>query len=65
MIFSSITLELFLRVMVLRAGGEAILDAASDEMQTIDNVTLFIERVSESGIKLTTVRIDESRAGHA
>jgi hypothetical protein len=62
--FSPIALEFFLRLMVMRAGGEVTVMAESEELARADDLTLFAERV-EGGIRFTTARTDDASAGHA
>lgn len=66
MAFSAATLELFLRVLLARNGGEAVFEADTTEIQMSDQLLLFAE-VTESGrgVKLSVARVDESNAGHA
>jgi hypothetical protein len=62
--FTAATIELWLRVAILRAGGTMIVEADTDEMDGMDDVILFAEATeSGRGVKLTAVRIGE--AGHA
>ena len=66
MAFNALTLELFLRLLIARAGGEVIFEADSAEVQMSDTLVLFAEGTdSGRGIKLTVARVDESNAGHA
>ena len=64
MIFSLPALELWLRIAVLRGGGTLIIEADTDEMESIDDVILFAEGTETGrGVKLTAVRT--GAAGHA
>jgi len=66
MAFSALTMELFLRLLVARAGGSATFEADSDEIQMSDTLMLFAEMTeSGRGVKLTVARVDEENAGHA
>ena len=66
MAFSALTMELFLRLLIARAGGEAIFEADSAEIEMSDGLMLFAEMTeSGRGVKLTVARVDESQAGHA
>ena len=64
--FDALTMELFLRLLLARAGGEATFEADSAEIQMSDQLMLFAE-VTESGrgVKLSVARVDEQNAGHA
>lgn len=67
MIFTATELELFLRVLLLRLGGEAVLSTDDCDLQAIDHYMLFAEAVKGDGqaIKFTVSRVDEEQAGHA
>ena len=67
MIFSATELELFLRVLILRLGGEAVLSTDDADLQAIDHYLLFAEAVQghDHAIKFSVCRVDESQAGHA
>ncbi len=66
MAFNAQTLELFLRILVARNGGEAIFEAESDEIQMSDTLVLFAEMTETGrGVRLTVARVDEDKAGHA
>jgi hypothetical protein len=66
MSFNALTMELFLRLLLARAGGEATFEADSDEIQMSDTLVLFAEMTeSGRGVKLSVARVDEQNAGHA
>ena len=67
MIFSATELELFLRVLILRLGGEAVLSTDDRDIAAIDHYMLFAEAVKgdEQAIRFTVSRVDEDQAGHA
>jgi len=66
MAFSALTMELFLCLLIARAGGEVSFEADSDEIQMSDTLMLFAEMTeSGRGVKLTVARVDEENAGHA
>jgi predicted metalloprotease len=60
------TLELFLKVLILRQGGSVTINADSKEMAAIDDVVLFANSEDEGrGLTLSTARVGEDVAGHA
>jgi hypothetical protein len=67
MIFSATELELFLRVLILRLGGEAVLSTDDRDIAAIDHYLLFAEAVQgrDNAIKFSVARVDEEQAGHA
>lgn len=67
MTFTATELELFLRVLILRLGGEVVLSTDDRDLMAIDHYLLFAEAVPGDGraIKFVTVRVDEEHAGHA
>jgi len=67
MTFTATELELFLRVLILRLGGEAVLSTDDRDLMAIDHYLLFAESVPNDGqaIKFSVVRVDEEHAGHA
>lgn len=66
MVWDALTMELFLRLLVARAGGEATFEADSAEIQMSDTLVLFAEMTeSGRGVKLSVARVDEQNAGHA
>lgn len=67
MTFTATELELFLRVLILRLGGEATFTTDDSDINAIDHYLLFAESVqgSENAIKFTVARVDEDQAGHA
>mgnify|MGYP003653917420 FL=1 len=67
MTFTATELELFLRVLILRLGGEAVLSTDDRDLMAIDHYLLFAESMPGDGraIKFSTVRVDEEHAGHA
>jgi hypothetical protein len=56
-------LELFLRLAILKLGGELLINVADAE--AAEGTTLFIERIDERAIRFTTVRINDDMVGHA
>ena len=59
-------LGLFLRLAIMRLGGEMTLRIDSREMETSDQIELFANVTEdEGGIVLTVRRVDEENAGHA
>ena len=67
MIFSATELELFLRVLILRLGGEAVLSTDDKDIVAIDHYQLFAEAVpgDQQAIKFSVALVDEGRAGRA
>lgn len=67
MTFTATELELFMRILLVRLGGEAVLSTSDADMQAIDHYTLFAESVQgdDTAIKFSVVQIDFSQAGHA
>ncbi len=59
-------LELWVRILVLRAGGSVVISLEDSEVDTIDEVILFAEAINDgTALRLTTARVRESEAGHA
>lgn len=67
MMFTATELELFLRVLLLRLGGEATLSTDDRDIAAIDNYMLFAEAVpgDRHAIKFSVALVDEGQAGHA
>lgn len=67
MMFTATELELFLRVLILRCGGEAVFSTDDADINAIDHYLLFAESMPGDGqrIKFSVARVDEEQAGHA
>lgn len=64
--FPNYLFELWIRILVLRAGGSVVISLNDPEIDTIDDVAMFAEPINDgTAIKLTTVRTGDERAGHA
>lgn len=65
-IFSAYVLEMWLRIAVLRGGGELIIRLDDADLVAIDEIQMFAEAIDDGdALKLTTARVNDERAGHA